>query len=114
MQSTCRCNVDYQYQKKAVPDLQTKAEAEYQYQMRAEAEYQRKMTAEIENQYQKMGTVQEPVGTEQRQSEVFQNLTASILYCGGVVKTGTDNQSQKLLIMTTLALAMRAANVAAF
>ena len=53
MQSTCRCNVDYQYQKRAVPDLQTKAEAEYQYQMRAEAEYQRKMTAETENQCQR-------------------------------------------------------------
>ena len=82
--------------------------------MRAEAEYQRKMTAETENQYQKMGTAQEPAGTEERQSEVVPNLTASFLYGGGVVKTGTGNQSQKMLIMTTLATAMRAANVADF
>jgi len=46
LQSTLRCNADYQYQKRAVPDLDMKAEAEYQYQMRAEAEYQKKMAAE--------------------------------------------------------------------
>ena len=114
LQSTLRCNADYQYQKRAVPDLQTKAEADYQYQMRAEAKYQRKMTAETDNQYQKTGTAQEPSATEQRQSEVFQNFTASFLYGCGVFKTGTANQGQQLLIMTTLATAMRAANVADF
>ena len=46
LQSTLRCNADYQYQKRAVPDLNMKANAEYQYQMRAEAEHQRKMAAE--------------------------------------------------------------------
>ena len=97
-----------------MPDLQTKAEAEYQYQMRAEAKYQRKMTAETDNQYQKTDTAQEPSATEQRQSEVFQNSTASFLYGCGVFKTGTGNQGQQLLIMTTLATAMRAANVADF
>ena len=61
LQSTLRCNADYQYQKRAAPDLQTKAEADYQYQMRAEAKYQRKMTAETDNQYQKTGT-----GTSQK------------------------------------------------
>ena len=79
--------------------------------MRAEAEYQRKMTAETEDQYQKRGTAQEPAATEQRQSEVFQNFTVSFLYCCGVVKTGKGNQSQKVLIMTTLATAMRAASL---
>ncbi len=48
LQSTLRCNADYQYQKRAVPDLEMKAEAEYQYQMTAEAEYQRKMAAEAD------------------------------------------------------------------
>ena len=91
-----------------------KAEAAYQYQMRAEAEYQRKMTAETDNQYQKTSTAQQPSATEQRQSEVVQNLTASFLYGCGVFKTGTGNQGQQLLIMTTLATAMRAANVADF
>ena len=33
LQSTLRCNADYQYQKRVVPDLEMKAEAEYQYQM---------------------------------------------------------------------------------
>ena len=42
LQSTLRCNADYQYQKRAVPDLQMRAEPEYQYQMRAEAEYRKK------------------------------------------------------------------------
>ena len=46
LQSTLRCNADYQYQKRAVPDLNMKAKTEYQYQMRAEAEHQRKMAAE--------------------------------------------------------------------
>ena len=50
MQSMCRCNVDYQYQKRAVPDLQAKAEPEYQHHMRAEAKHQRQMTAETGNQ----------------------------------------------------------------
>ena len=40
LQSTLRCNADYQYQKRAVPDQQMRAEPEYQHQMRAEAEYQ--------------------------------------------------------------------------
>ena len=91
-----------------------KAEAEYQYQMRAEAEYQRKMTAETDNQYQKTGAAQEPSATEQRQSTESHNLTASFLYGCGVVKTRTSNQCQQLLIMTTIATAMRAANVADF
>ena len=82
--------------------------------MRAEAEYQRKMTAETENQYQKKSTAQELVATEQRQSEVLHDFTASLFYCCGVVKTGTGNQCQKVLIMTTLATAMRAAKVADF
>ena len=114
LQSTLRCNADYQYQKRAVPDLEMKAEAEYQYQMRAEAEYQRKMTAEADSQYQKTSTAQQPSATEQRQSEVVQNFTASFLYGCGVLKTSTGNQCQQLLIMTTLATAMRAANVADF
>ena len=114
LQSTLRCNADYQYQKRAVPDLEMKAEAEYQYQMRAEAEYQRKMTAEADNQYQKTGTAQQPSATEQRQSEVVQNFTASFLYGCGVFKTSTGNPGQQLLIMTTLATAMRAANDADF
>ena len=42
LQPTLRCNADYQYQKRAVPDLQMRAEPEYQYQMRAEAEYQKR------------------------------------------------------------------------
>ena len=46
LQATLRCNADYQYQKRAVPDLNMKANAEYQYQMKAEAEHQRKMAAE--------------------------------------------------------------------
>ena len=56
LQSTLRCNADYQYQKRAVPDLQMRAEPEYQHQMRAEAEYQRKMTAATDNQYQTPST----------------------------------------------------------
>ena len=72
------------------------------------------MTAETDNQYQKTSTAQQPSATEQRQSEVVQNLTASFLYGCGVFKTGTGNQGQQLLIMTTLATAMRAANVADF
>ncbi len=92
LQSTLRRNADYQYQKRAVPDLQMRADAEYQYQMRAEAKYQRKMTAETDNQYQKTGTAQEPSATEQRQSEVLQNFTASFLCGCGVLKTGTANQ----------------------
>ena len=91
-----------------------KAETQYHYQMRAEAEYQRKMTAETDNQYQKTSTAQQPSATEQRQNEVVQNFTASLLYGCGVFKTGTGNQGQQLLIMTTLATAMRAANVADF
>ena len=63
LQSTLRCNADYQYQKRVVPDLQMRAEAEYQYQMRAEAAYQKQMTAETENQYQKTGAAQEPSAT---------------------------------------------------
>ena len=59
-------------------------------------------------------TAQQPSATRQRQSEVVQNLTASFLYGCGVSKTSTGNQSQQLLIMTTLATAMRAANVADF
>ena len=72
------------------------------------------MTAEIDNQYQKTSTTQQPSATEHRQSEVVQNFTASFLYGCGVVKTGTGNESQRLLIMTTIATAMRAANVADF
>ena len=114
LQSTLRCNADYQYQKRAVPDLQTLAEAEHQYQMRAELEVQRQMTAGTDKQYPKTDTAQETSATEQRQSQIFQNCTASLLYGCGVSKTGTGNQSQQLLIMSTLATAMRAANVADF
>ena len=70
------------------------------------------MTAETENQYQKTGTEQEPPATEQRQSTESHNFTASFLYGCGVAKTRTGNQCQQLLIMATLATAMRAANVA--
>ena len=59
-------------------------------------------------------TAQQPSATKQRQNEVVQNLTSSFLYGCGVRKTSTGNQSQQLLIMTTLATAMRAANVADF
>ena len=72
------------------------------------------MTAEIDSQYQKTSTTQQPSATEHRQSEVVQNFSASFLYGCGVLKTGTCNQGQQLLIMTTLATAMRAANVADF
>ena len=60
------------------------------------------------------GTAQQPSAIKQRQSEVVQNFTASFLYGCGVFKTSTGNQGQQLLIMTTLATAMRAANVADF
>ena len=60
------------------------------------------------------GTARQPSATKQRQSEVVQNCTASFLYGCGVFKTSHGNQSQQLLIMTTLATAMRAANVADF
>ena len=72
------------------------------------------MTAETDHQYQKTGTAQEPSATEQRQSTESHNLTAFFLYGCGVVKTRTNNQCQRLLIMITLATAMRAANVADF
>ena len=89
-------------------------EAEYEYQMKAEAEYQRKLTAETDNQYQKTGAAQEPSATEQRQSTESQDPTVTFLYgCGGP-KTRTSNQCQQLLIMRTIATAMRAANVADF
>ena len=51
LQSTLRCNADKQHQRRAGPDLQTKAAAEYQYHMRAKAKYQRKMLAETDDQY---------------------------------------------------------------
>ena len=89
-------------------------EIEYQYQMKAEAAYQRKMTAETANQYQKTEAPQERSATEQRQSTENHNLTASFLYGCGVSKTDTNNQCQQLLILATLATAMRAANVADF
>ena len=60
------------------------------------------------------GTARQPSATKQRQSEVVQNCTASFLYGCGVFKTSNGNQSQQLLIMTTFATAMRAANVADF
>ena len=82
--------------------------------MRAEAEYQRKMTAGTDNQYQKLSTEQEPSAAEQGQSTVCHSFTACFLYGCGVCKTGTGNQCQQFLIMTTLATAMRAANVADF
>ena len=114
VQSTLRCNADYQYQKRAVPDLQMRAEPEYQHQVRTEAEYQRKMTAGTDNQYQKPSTEQEPSAAEQGQSTVCHSFTSCFLYGCGVCKTGTGNQCQQFLIMTTLATAMRAANVADF
>jgi hypothetical protein len=77
LQSTLRCNADYQYQQRAVPDLQ--------------------------------GTEQEPSGTEQRQSTESHNFNASFLRGCGALKCRTGR-----LIMTTLATAMRAANVADF
>ena len=77
LQSTLRCNADYQYQKTAVPDLQ--------------------------------GTEQEPSATEPRQSTESHNFTASFLCGCGALKRSTGK-----LIMTTLATAMRAANVADF
>ena len=71
LQSTIRCNADYQYQRRAVPDLQV--------------------------------TEQEPSAKESH------NFTASFL-CG----CGVFKRSMGKLIMTTLATAMRAANVADF
>ena len=77
LQSIVRCNADYQYQKRAVPDIHA--------------------------------TEQEPCGAEQQQNADSHNFT-SFLLCGcGVLKRRTGK-----LIMTTLATAMRAANVADF
>ena len=56
LQSTLRCNAYYQYQTRAVPVLQTLAEAEHQYQMRAELAVQRQMTAGTDKQYPKTDT----------------------------------------------------------
>ena len=67
------------------------------------------MTAETDNQYQKTGTEQEPSATEQRQSTESHNFTSSFLCGCGALKRSTGK-----LIMTTLATAMRAANVADF
>ena len=100
--------------KRAVPDQQVQPEAAYQYQMRAEAEYQRQMTAETANQYHQTGAAQEPSATEQGQNQIVQKFTASFFYGCGVLQTGSGNQCQQLLILTTLATAMRAANVADF
>ena len=72
------------------------------------------MTAEADNQYQKTRTQQEPSATEQWQSIESHNCTASFLYGCGVSKIGTGNRFQQVLIMTTLATAMRAANIADF
>ena len=77
LQSTLRCNADYQYKKRAPPYLEMKAEAEYLYQMKAEAEYQRKMTADSDTQYQKTSTAQQPSATEQRQSDVYKLTQAT-------------------------------------
>ena len=74
LQSTLRCNADYQYQ------------------MRAELPVQRQMTAGTDRQYPKTDTAQETSAAEQRQSQVFQDFTASLLYGCGVFKTGTGNQ----------------------
>ena len=82
--------------------------------MRAEAEYQTKMAAETNSQYPQTGTEQEPSATEQGQMTEFQKPTASFLYGCDVRRTGTGNPCQQLLIMTTLATAMRAANIADF
>ena len=79
LQSTLRCNADYQYQKRAVPDLQTKAEAEYQYQMSAEAEYQRKMTAETDNQYQKNGHIAQAFCYRAKAEQSFPELHRILL-----------------------------------
>ncbi len=114
LQSTLRCNVDYQCQKRGVPDPQMRLEAEHQYQMRVEADYQAKMTADTDCQCQKPGAAQEPSATEQGQRTEWHNFTASFLHGCGVRKTGTGSPCQQLLIMTTLAIAMRAANVADF
>ena len=114
LQSTLRCNADYQYQKRAVPDLQMGVDAEYEYQMRAEADYQKKIASEGENQYQKTSTEQRPSAADPKQSTDSHNFTASFLSGCGAFKTRTNNQCQQLLIMTTIATAMRAANVADF
>ncbi len=77
LQATVRCNADYQYQKRAVPDLHA--------------------------------TGEEPSDAEQGQSTESYKFTASLLCGCGALKRGTGK-----LIMTTLATAMRAANVADF
>ena len=82
--------------------------------MRAEADYQKQIAAEAENQYQKTSTEQKPSATDQKQSTDSHNFTASFLSGCGAFKTRTSNQCQQLLIMTTIATAMRAANVADF
>ena len=79
LQATIRCNADYQYQKRAVPEHDPSA------------------------------TEHDPSATEQRQSTESRNCTASFL-CG----CGALKRHMGKLIMTTLATAMRAANVADF
>ena len=90
LQSTLRCNADYQYQKRAVPDLQG-------------TELEPSATEQSQHRLLQSKGMQKPSATEQRHAQ-------SSFLCGcGALMRGTGK-----LIMRTLATAMRAANVADF
>ena len=85
LQSTLRCNADYQYQKRAVPDLQG---------------------TELEPSTTEQSQSKE--NAEQKPFDIKQKHAQSSFLCGcGTLTRGTGK-----LIMRTLATAMRAANVA--
>ena len=92
LQSTLRCNADYQYQKRAVPDLQG---------TELEPSTTEQSQSVLQQSKSKENAEQKPFATEQRHAQ-------SSFLCGcGTLTRGTGK-----LIMRTLATAMRAANVA--
>ena len=111
LQSGLRCNCDIQYQKRAVPDLDNSETAEYHYQMKTEGRFQEacKIGA-TQDDSQERSEVVLPLKSQEEatQQGAPRDYTAKLLYGCGMHKYN----AQQIRILTIVATAMRASNVA--
>ena len=116
LQSVLRCNADYQYQKRAVPDSDNSETAAYQYQMKMEGRFQEdSKVGATQDDSQEQSKVVLPLksqeeATQQEKRCAPRDYTAKLLYGCGIHKYS----AQQIRILTVVATAMRASNVADF
>ena len=110
IQSGTRSNGDLQYQKRAIP-TQATDEEDYLYQMRAEAKVQKAIIQNGDTRYTKADGTHNAVPWE---DTVIRKMAQSFLCGCGLARQGSHKPKEMLMIIATLATAMRAANVADF